>query len=196
MTQAEMPNPIELYERAVSTMRPIIAGIKPEQLNAATPCTEWNVQQLLLHNLNVARMLEGILTGSLTPDALPNPMDVSGPLPPEGAAAAYETSTANLLNAVRAPGMVDQVFDTPFGPASAGSLLNGIFGDVLIHQWDLAKATNQDFTMDDALAEVCRQVMEPHLEQGRAAGFIGPVIAVPDDASPGDKLLGLAGRQP
>ncbi len=216
MPPQEMPNPIELYERAVNAMRPLIAGVKPEQLGNPTPCSEWTVQELLNHNINVARVLARVLEGVLTesgaaatpattpsdplgnPQSAPpvDPMAVSGPLPPEGAAAAFESSTAATLNAVKAPGMVEKVLDTPFGPMPAGDMLLAGFGDVLIHQWDLAKATGQDFALDDSLAAICRQVMGSQMEQGRQAGAFGPAVAVPDDSSEGDKLLGFAGRQP
>ncbi len=194
MTQQETTNPIKLYERAVQSMRLVIAGVKPEQLNDSTPCREWNVQELLNHNINVARMLESALTGSEL--ANPDPMDVSKPLPQEGAAAAFEASTTAALNAAKAPGMVEKVLDTPLGPMSAGNMLIGAFGDVFIHQWDLAQATKQDFPMDNDLAAICHQVMGGYMEQGRGAGFIGPAIAVSDDSSAADKLLGFSGRQP
>lgn len=207
MAPQEVPNPIELYERVVNSMRSLIAGVKPAQLGDPTPCSEWTVQELLNHNINVARVLEGVLTGAGTagaaadPENSPanppvDPMAVSGPLPPEGAAAAVAAAKAATLNAVKAPGMVEKVLDTPFGPMTAGDMLIAGFGDVLIHQWDLARATNQDFALDDSLAAYCRQVMGGRMEPGRQAGFFGPAVAVPDDSGEGDKLLGLAGRQP
>ena len=90
MTQQSMPNPIELYEGAVQYMRPIIAGVKPGQQVDTTPCTEWNVQELLNHNIKVAQMTQGMFTGG----GPVNPMEVSGPLPPEGAAESWEAGTA------------------------------------------------------------------------------------------------------
>ena len=47
------PNPIELYEGAVNYMRPILAGVKADQLGGTTPCTKWSVQQSITHNVKV-----------------------------------------------------------------------------------------------------------------------------------------------
>ena len=53
MAQANR-NPIELYEAAIGYMLPVVAAVQDSQLNDSTPCVEWNVQQLILHNIRVA----------------------------------------------------------------------------------------------------------------------------------------------
>ena len=70
MAQADMPNPIELYEAARDYMVPIIGGVKAPQLTDSTPCSEWNVQQLINHNLKVAEWANSILTGGPAVDDL------------------------------------------------------------------------------------------------------------------------------
>ena len=85
MTQ-KAPNPVELYKGAVQRLIPILAGVKPEQLGDATPCSEWNVQQLMIHTIKAPYRIHGIITGGEYPDI--NAVD--DPIPPEGALAAYE----------------------------------------------------------------------------------------------------------
>ena len=89
MTQAGMPNPIELYEGARDYMIPIIGGVQASQLSSSTPCTEWNVQQLINHNILVARFFNSILTGGEPVD----PFAVGGDLPEEGAQDAFVAGT-------------------------------------------------------------------------------------------------------
>ena len=73
----------------------------------------------------------------------------------------------------------------------------GTFMDQLIHTWDLATATGQDSTLDPDLVAACVAMFLPDMpEMGRAGGLVGPVIAVPADASPQAKLLGAMGRTP
>ena len=192
MTQASTPNPIELYEGARDYMIPIIGGVQASQLSGSTPCTEWNVKQLINHNLLVAEWIHRTLTGGEGVD----PFAVDGDLPEEGAQAAFAAVTNKVLDAIKAPGMLEKVITTPFGEMPAGNFLMFPFGDILIHKWDLAKATNLDTAMDSSMADACLQVMSPMLQGNRDGGFFGPEVTVPIDASDRDKLLGLCGRNP
>ncbi len=192
MTQASTPNPIELYEGARDYMIPIIGGVQASQLSGSTPCTEWNVKQLINHNLLVAEWIHRTLTGGEGVD----PFAVDGDLPEEGAEAAFAAVTNKVLDAIKAPGMLEKVITTPFGEMPAGNFLMFPFGDILIHKWDLAKATNLDTAMDSSMADACFQVMSPMLQGNREGGFFGPEVTVPIDASDRDKLLGLCGRNP
>ena len=192
MAQANMPNPIELYEGARDYMIPIIRGVQASQLSSSTPCAEWNVKQLINHNLLVAEWVHSIFTGG---EAL-DPFAVDGDLPEEGAQAAFASVTDKVLHAIKAPGMLEKVITTPFGDMPAGNFLMFPFGDILIHKWDLAKATSLDTAMDSSMADACFQVISPMLQGNREGGFLGPEVVVPIDASSRDKLLGLAGRTP
>jgi uncharacterized protein (TIGR03086 family) len=88
------------------------------------------------------------------------------------------------------------VIEAPFGSMPAGQLLMMAFGDMLIHKWDLAKATGQSTVLDSGLAEVCFQVLTPSVSNGRERGVFGAEVAVPSSGSIQERLLGLTGRQP
>ena len=49
---AQGTDPIELYEAAVQGFRQTLSGVKPDQMQGSTPCTKWNVQNLIIHNIN------------------------------------------------------------------------------------------------------------------------------------------------
>jgi uncharacterized protein (TIGR03086 family) len=68
------------------------------------------------------------------------------------------------------------------------------FIDVLVHGWDLAVATGQDYAIDPELMESCRQILEPQLDAFRGAGAFGPPAAVPDGANAQTRFLALLGR--
>ena len=195
MAQQEMPNPIELYEGAVQYMLPILGGVKSEQFGASTPCSEWNVQALINHNLNVAAFLQDRVTqtGALDYGSM---MTVDGPLPPEGARDAFEAGTSKVLEAIKVAGTLEIVVDTPFGQMPVGQFIMFPFLDIVVHKWDLAKATNQDTSIDGSLAEVCYNVLTPVADDARKGGAFGPEVQVPITASIQDKMLGLSGRQP
>jgi uncharacterized protein (TIGR03086 family) len=65
-----------------------------------------------------------------------------------------------------------------------------------VHGWDLARATGQDATMPEDLAEAAFAMIDGKLtDENREPGFKS-VVAVPEDASAQDKLLAYTGRQP
>ena len=191
MTQ-QGPNPIELYEGAVQAMIPIMRGVQQGLLSAASSCTEWNLQQLVTHNLTVPDFFGGIIQGNITVD----PRDVSGAIPSEGAEAAFTVRSNKVLELLKAERDLSRVVETPFGQMPLGHVIMLPFSDVVIHKWDIAKATNQDTSIDSGLAEVCFGVLSQQIEQARQMGAFGPEVSVPISASIQNKLLGLTGRQP
>ena len=190
------PNPVELYEAAVHSMRPILAGVNSNQLGNATTCTEWNVQQLITHNITVTGFALGMLQGNITV----NPMDVSGDIPAEGAENAFAAGANRVLDFLKSADL-SKVIETPFGPMPLGQVVLFPTLDITVHKWDLAKGTNQNTSIDSALAEVCYGVAEAAAEglRGNAAAgapSFGPEVSIPISASIQDKLLAISGRTP
>jgi len=71
-----------------------------------------------------------------------------------------------------------------------------MFGDVLIHTWDLARAANLDETLDAAIVTEMLIGMQPMDEMLRQSGQYGPKVEVPDDADDQTKLIAFTGRTP
>lgn len=61
---------------------------------------------------------------------------------------------------------------------------------------DLAVVIGVDSALPDELVQGLWDEISPHAEQWRALGVFGPAVAVGDDASLQDRLLGLTGRVP
>ena len=75
--------------------------------------------------------------------------------------------------------------------------------DLVIHGWDLARATGQDDTIDPAEVERAWPIAQAMPEKMRIPGaygpgivVFGPEVKVPEDAPLQDRLLGLLGRDP
>ena len=190
MTQ-QGPNIIELYEAAVQQMLPTLGAVTADQLTNATPCVEWNVQNVITHNIKVADYVHGIIQGNNTT----NPMEVGDPLPAQGAREAFVAGTGRVLELLKSSDLT-QAVETPFGPMPAANFAMFPILDIVIHKWDLAKGTGQSTSLDAGLVEVCYGVMEMAAEPGRAGGAFGAEVTVPLSASMQDKLLALSGRTP
>ena len=190
---AQGPNPIELYEAAVQQMLPTMAAIKSDQMSSSTPCTEWNVQALINHNLKVAVFANSVLNGA--PGDPGDMFSVAEPIPTEGAEAVFKANTAAVLATAKSMNL-ESVVHTPFGEMPAAGFLLIPLGDIVIHRWDLSKATGQNTDMDSGLAEACLGFLTQAAEGARAGGFFGPEVEVSMTASIQDKLLGMSGRTP
>ena len=194
----QMPNPIELYEAAAQGFRQTLSGVREDQMTSPTPCTEWNVKAVINHNIKVTGFVHGALMENITV----NPTDVSDPLLAEGAVAAFDAGVARVLELIKAPGSADKHIETPLGAMTRVEFLMAPFMDLLVHQWDLAKGTSQNTTLDSGLVEMCYNVFEPRVEGlrsmpgGDGSHILGPAVSVPAGASVQDKLIGIMGRQP
>jgi uncharacterized protein (TIGR03086 family) len=89
------------------------------------------------------------------------------------------------------------VADTPFGEQRLDQAIGMIVtGDVLVHQWDLARATGGDERLDPEAVHRLFDGMEAMDESMRSSGHFGPRVDVPADASEQDRLLAFTGRDP
>ena len=75
-------------------------------------------------------------------------------------------------------------------------MLDALTTDVLVHTWDLARATGVAVAADDALCERALRAARAMPEFSRAPGMIGPEVAVDESAPVADRLAAFYGRDP
>ena len=68
--------------------------------------------------------------------------------------------------------------------------------EMVLHGWDIARATGQEYHADDALAEVLLHTVEAQAEMFRKYQGFADAVAVPDDATAFDRALSQSGRDP
>ena len=86
--------------------------------------------------------------------------------------------------------------ETAFGAMPGGQFIMVPILDMIIHTWDLAKATGQNTSLDSGLCEIGYNVVAGIAPTGRERGALGPEVIVPDTASFQDRMLGMSGRTP
>jgi uncharacterized protein (TIGR03086 family) len=177
----------------LSDLESVVAAIKPDQLDDATPCTEFDVAELQRH---VLAWLTTFADGFAAPDGRA-PSGIDGYQVSDDAATAVRDAAQRLTSAIR-----DGAANRPLylgESAMPGELaLNMILWEYLVHGWDLARATGQPWNPPEAAAAESLAFAPGMLTpdyQGEGKTF-GPRVAVPDDASAFDRLLGLSGRDP
>ena len=153
-----------------------------------TPCEGWMARDIVRH---LVEWVSGFFTGTagLTFPAIPS-VDVD----PVGAwSILRNTIEGHLANEAAAT----REFEAPMGVMSIEAAIDMIVtGDVLLHTWDLARATGLDETLDPI--EVARMLegMEPMDEVLRGSGHYGPRVIVADDANAQTRLIAFIGRNP
>jgi len=66
----------------------------------------------------------------------------------------------------------------------------------VLHGWDVAKATGQDYRCDDYVAQNVLKTVEAQGDLFRQYQGFAAVVPVPDDATAFDRALALSGRDP
>jgi uncharacterized protein (TIGR03086 family) len=68
--------------------------------------------------------------------------------------------------------------------------------EVVIHGWDVAAATGQDFGVDPAALDAVLPHVTAIAAEGPVEGPFGPAVTVADDAQALDRVVALSGRDP
>ncbi len=183
----------DLDRRALAATGNLVAGIRPDQLAAPTPCEGWDVRALLNHVVGGNELFATAAAGGAA-DWATRQQDRLGDDP----TGAYDRSAEAVTAAFAglASGPATQV-TLPFGELPASYAIAVHFVDVLVHGWDLATATGQDPTLDAGLATAALDIVAgyPPALWG-TPGFFAHQVPVPDAEPPHVRLVALLGRHP
>jgi uncharacterized protein (TIGR03086 family) len=169
-----------------------IAATRRDQFGASTPCSEWDVEALLTH------MFSTIVYYTLLAEHAE--VDTQGMVVPSikdgDYGALYRRASAAALRAWAAPRVLDRPCRHAIAGSVSGSYALGIHAaDVLIHSWDLARATGQDELMEPAPAWFALQMFHIVLAKEKSRRYLfDPQVAVPDSSDAQTRLLAFTGR--
>lgn len=185
----------QMTARAAAPLVEIVRNIKPDQLGARTPCAEYDVGGLVNHLLFWGPSLEGAARKESVPPPATAESDVDATA--GDWATALEAQVERTAAAWSEPGAWDGMTHMGGPTELSASLVGGmVVGELIVHGWDLARATGQQQAWDDELLGYVHEEIAKSAEQGRQMGVYGPEVAVPASASTLDRVLGLTGRDP
>jgi uncharacterized protein (TIGR03086 family) len=182
----------ELTDAADAAAR-TVDNVTTAQLGGPTPCGDWDVQALLNHLiLWTSHSLERRAQGE---SVAPELMEYDFTAAPDFALA-YRAQLDRALAAWADPAVWDRELDVMGSKTPAADVGALIIAELVLHGWDLAAATGQDYSVSNRAAEAALHAVEANAELFRQyKGFADPVPTAAD-APVLDRVLALSGRDP
>ena len=190
-----MPNP-DLHG-AADRMARLLEAVPNGSLGAPTPCPDLSLGALIDHVGGFVKVFAASAKKEIGELTAPPPDPRADNLEP-GWRARMTADLSALADAWDAPdawqGMT-QAGGQDLPGAMAGRIA---LDELVVHGWDIARATGQPFDCDAATLDVVEStvVQVRGGNDGEVPGLFGPVVATADDAGALERVLGLTGRDP
>jgi uncharacterized protein (TIGR03086 family) len=177
---------------AADRLAGLVRTVPDGDLEAPTPCPDYTIGDLLDHinGLSVAFTMAALKTpleGTGSGDAARLPEDFRESIPARLTELAQAWRSPSAWEGMTAAGGVD----LPGEVAAAVAL-----DEIVLHGWDLARATGQDFDVDPDLLQVVYGFVSSIGPDDRDGSLFGAAVEVGPDAPLLDRVVGLSGRNP
>ncbi|SKV40117.1 TIGR03086 family protein [Mycobacteroides abscessus subsp. abscessus] len=177
-------NPLETVANARAALHEVVSRLTEAYNDKQTPNAKFTVAQLTDHLQNSIKLLGGAAGVDI---ALTTEGSVADRLLPQSQA---------VVDAWQRRG-IDGTVTLPIGEYPAEVAVRILGSEFLVHAWDYAVATGQEFEPMDALTdgvlESVRMIIQPERRDG---DFFADEVPVPDDSPNLVKLIAFTGRNP
>ncbi len=174
----------------VPMLKDVASRIRGDQLGGVTPCVAFTVEDVLGHMTGLASGFAPMFRGE-------DPADAAAAGPSGEIREQFGQAMDGLLDAVQTPGALDRTIQTPGGAMSGSVFARLVALDGLVHGWDLATSTQQEWQPPESLvAEIdsfARQAISTEMRDGDA---FGPEQTAPAGADTMTRLVAFTGRRP
>ena len=187
-----MPN-VQMAALAAGPFLDVVHGVTPDTVDAPTPCTDYSVRGLVNHLLFWGPSLEG----AARKDAVPPPAESEAEvdLTVGDWAKALDAQTQRVVAAWSEPAAWAGTTQLGMPMELPADMIGAmVVGELVVHGWDLARATGQRAIWPEALLDWLLVEAAKTAEQGREMGVYGARVHVGDAAPTLHRLLGLTGR--
>jgi uncharacterized protein (TIGR03086 family) len=182
----------ELHRRACDQVTARVELIGEDQWDLPTPCTEWDVHDLVGHLVSGTSWMTPLMSGrtiaevgdSLNGDLLGN--DPTG---------AWRRAASAAVAACEADGALDELVHLSAGDTPAADYIGERILDLVMHAWDLSRAIGADERLDPDLVDAAAKVLVEKADLWRQYGALGPAVETGPDADAQTQLLAESGRK-
>jgi uncharacterized protein (TIGR03086 family) len=183
----------ELMAAAAAETARVVAGSTRTPKEAETPCPDWDLRTLLNHTiLWTSYSAERRAHGESVAEELMSKDFTAEP----GYAQDYQAQIDKAVQAWSTPEAWEgdrSVMGNATPAADIGAML---IMEMVLHGWDVARATGQDYNCGDDLAQAVLQTVQQQGDMFRQYEGFAAVVPIPDDAPVFDRVLSLSGRDP
>jgi uncharacterized protein (TIGR03086 family) len=175
-----------LYRRVTEEFVEAVRAVPADRWSSPSPCEGWTALGVVEHVANV----QGLFLPFVGREAAVIPPVADDP------ERALRIAFDSVLAVLDDPELATQTFEGVFGTSTFESAIERFACfDLVVHRWDLARATGGDETIATADAERVIAGAAAFGPALRSPGVCGPEVAVADDADPATRMLGLTGRR-
>ncbi len=189
-----VPDLLNAHERALRGFGERVAAIGPDQWNAKTPCTDWSVQDLVIHLVTEQRWVPPLLAGESPDEDVIDPAMIAEELATD-AIGVWQRDAEAAHAAFAAPGALQRTVRLSYGDSDAASYCQEMISDLVVHTWDLARGIGADERLDPELVDLVYEITAPRAGQLAESGLFDPPVPVSDDTDSQTRLLALFGRR-
>ncbi|RKS07089.1 uncharacterized protein (TIGR03086 family) [Nocardiopsis sp. Huas11] len=174
------------YARLSDDFAATVAAVPEDRWTADSPCEGWTALDVVGHVVETQDMFLRLVGREL--GDIPSPVD--------DPVAAWDAARGVVQADLDDPERAGTEFDGFFGRTTFAEAVDRFLNfDLVIHRWDLTRATGQDERIrpeDIAWALEATTVFGPHL---RREGVCGPELTPPDGADEQTRFLAFLGRR-
>jgi uncharacterized protein (TIGR03086 family) len=175
------------YRRLADAFEATIERTGPDDWSNPSPCEDWDARGVVEHVVDVHSMMLRPLERRLA----------GGPSVADDPLGAFRAARSEVEVVLDDPALAGHEYDGLLGRTTVETTIDRFLGfDLVVHGWDLARATGQDEAMDPDEIERIWGMAQGLGDNLRRSGVCGPEVAVADDAPLQDRLLGMLGRDP
>ncbi|MDV2477553.1 TIGR03086 family metal-binding protein [Rhodococcus zopfii] len=179
-------SPADHYRDLAAKFTATVDAVPTDRWSSPSPCDGWTARDLVQHVVDTQREI-------VTKVGLELPPGPSPEADPVGAWAATRDGVQEILDD---PARGNLEYDGYFGRTSLAATVDTFYTfDLVVHGWDLARATGLDETIAAADLDFVESAAAGMGESIRMEGVCGPALEVPEGADRTTRVLAFLGRQ-
>jgi uncharacterized protein (TIGR03086 family) len=186
-------NVLELHSRALAEFGRRVHAVGVDQWGCPTPCTDWEVRNLVNHLVSEQLWVPPLLAGKRVADL--GAGFAAGDLLGDDPAAVWDAAAAAAAAAFAEPGALERIVHLSYADRPGEEYAREMIFDLVVHSWDLARGISADDTLDPGLVEAVYASIEPDTGL-TASGLFDQPVPVPADSDEQTKLIAFTGRKP
>jgi uncharacterized protein (TIGR03086 family) len=174
------------YRRLSGHFADLIAAVPDDRWSSPSPCDDWTAVQVVQHVVDTQSQFRGFVGRGPT----------GAPPAADGPAASWQAASQVMQADLDDAATAEQTFEGFFGPSTFEDSVDRFVNfDLVVHGWDLARATGGDEHLEPDDIELVRAKAESFGDQLHTSGVCKPAIDVPGDADEQTRLLAMLGRR-